>query len=117
MTAKERLAAAEAAHHALMAFEEDSVNGRLSREETKLILEAIDNIDVMLCRARNQVEAEEKAEMHAERPEVECAGCGVNFRVNSEDFRAAPDTPPELIYCDKCNEEARQWCERVEANW
>lgn len=46
-----------------------------------------------------------------------CYGCQVEFTVDSEDFRAAPDTPPELIYCDSCNEEARQWCERVEANW
>lgn len=49
--------------------------------------------------------------------ELTCCGCASLFTVDPEDFRATPDLDPELIYCDVCNEEARLWVERVEANW
>ena len=48
---------------------------------------------------------------------LKCTGCGHYFGCDPEGKRAEPGLDSELIYCDKCNEEARQWCERVEANW
>jgi len=43
-----------------------------------------------------------------------CSGCDEYFTVDPEDQRAEPDLDPELIYCDTCNEEARQWCAKME---